>query len=376
MYKAIDKWLFPYFRSALKRPACSRPQHIIFMIADHYEPLGPGGMQPIEKGVSRVERWQAELPRVVDGFRDSDGSIPKHTFFYPEEEYHPEILNRVSDMCSLGLGEVEIHLHHEKDTADGIRDKISGFRDTLHRDHQCLGTDAEGNVRYAFIHGNWALCNSMPDGRNCGVNNELPILKETGCYVDMTMPSGPSPTQSRIVNSIYYAADRPSENRSYDWGRLLHAGGEGEGRDDLLMVQGPIALNWGWRKRGLIPHLDYGDISGKAGPGNSRVSCWVAQHIHVIGRPDWLFVKVHTHGCVEENMAVLLGQPMREMHELLTTRYNDGDRFRLHYTTAREMVNIIKAAEAGERGEPGDYRDYWIKPPDVVGRQTAENSAS
>ena len=33
---------------------------------------------------------------------------------------------------------------------------------------------------------------------------------------------------------------------------------------------------------------------------------------------------------------------------------------KLHYTTAREMVNIILAACDGCEGNPGDYRDYRL----------------
>ena len=31
---------------------------------------------------------------------------------------------------------------------------------------------------------------------------------------------------------------------------------------------------------------------------------------------------------------------------------------RLHYVTAREMVNILHAAEDGHSGDPGKFRDY------------------
>ena len=41
------------------------------------------------------------------------------------------------------------------------------------------------------------------------VNNELEILRDTGCYADFTMPSAPHPTQTWKINSIYSASDRP-----------------------------------------------------------------------------------------------------------------------------------------------------------------------
>ena len=46
---------------------------------------------------------------------------------------------------------------------------------------------------------------------------------------------------------------------------------------------------------------------------------------------------------------------------ILPGGFNDGTNFRLHYVTAREMYNIIKAAEAGKSGDPSAYRDFQIR---------------
>ncbi len=46
------------------------------------------------------------------------------------------------------------------------------------------------------------------------------------------------------------------------------------------------------------------------------------------------------------------------MHDHLERVYNDGSNYVLHYVTAREMYNIIKAAEAGRSGNPREYRDF------------------
>jgi hypothetical protein len=51
------------------------------------------------------------------------------------------------------------------------------------------------------------------------------------------------------------------------------------------------------------------------------------------------------------------------MHRELTTRYNDGIRWKLHYLTAREMYNIALAAMAGKAGDPHAYRNYRLQPP-------------
>jgi hypothetical protein len=90
--------------------------------------------------------------------------------------------------------------------------------------------------------------------------------------------------------------------------------------------------------------------------------------IHVEGRPEWVFVKVHTHGTQERDMDTLLGPQMHAMHDHLEKVYNDGVNHVLHYVTAREMYNIVKAAEAGRAGNPADYRDFHLPPPPLSGR--------
>src|SRR6202043_585670 len=98
-----------------------------------------------------------------------------------------------------------------------------------------------GEVAYGFVHGNWALDNSRPDGRWCGVNNELDILRQTGCYADFTLPSYPSPTQTRKINSIYYATDDPARPKSHDRG--INVGSAPRPANSLMLIQGPLALN-------------------------------------------------------------------------------------------------------------------------------------
>ena len=51
------------------------------------------------------------------------------------------------------------------------------------------------------------------------------------------------------------------------------------------------------------------------------------------------------------------------MFDYLEAKYNDGEKYRLHYVTAREAFNIVRAAEDGKSGNPGDFRDYVIPHP-------------
>jgi hypothetical protein len=68
---------------------------------------------------------------------------------------------------------------------------------------------------------------------------------------------------------------------------------------------------------------------------------------------------------LEANTEMLLGPAMQRFHGHLLDGFNDGDRYRLHYVTAREMANIVHAAEDGATGNPGALRDYLYPPPGI-----------
>ena len=214
---------------------------------------------------------------------------------------------------------------------------------------------------WSFIHGNWALDNSREDGRWCGVNNELQVLKDMGCYADFTLPSAPSDTQTSTVNSIYYATDDPHKPKSHDAGIPVHVGGSPVG--DLMIIQGPLTFLWKLKGIIPIPGIESGDIRTSSPPTKARVDAWIKTGIHVKGKPEWVFVKVHTHGAQERDMNTLLGPPAEEMFSYLEQQYNDGGQYCLHYVTAREMYNIVRAAESGKTGSPGEYRNFVIPRP-------------
>jgi hypothetical protein len=361
MIRSLDRWLPGYLASVLARSRRrSRPGHLCFCLADHFEPFR-GGVGP-EAGRAAVAKWVANYPGMAERFHDADGRSPRHTFFYPQEDYDEGCLEMLSSLCARGLGEVEVHLHHRNDTAEGLARKLTGFRDVLHDRHGLLGCDRGGACRYGFVHGNWALCNSRPDGDWCGVDHELAVLRRTGCYADFTFPSVPSPTQPRAVNAICRVQDSERGRRCFDRGERV-AAGTSPAVDGLLLIQGPVALDWRRRKWGLAPRIENAALTGVNPPTARRVDLWVRQQIRVIGRLDWVFVKVHTHGCVEENAAALMGREAERAHGHLCSAYNDGTNWRLHYVTARELYNIIRAAEDGAAGDPGDFRDYEIMAP-------------
>lgn len=354
-------WLPGYIRSQRRRRrAPDGLVHVLFCVADHYEP--DFGKASMAQERERVARWQAGYPAMANQFRDADGRPPQHTFFFPAEAYHAEHLDTLAEICSAGFGEVEVHLHHGHDTSAGLRARLTEFTSTLAERHGLLSRHADGRLAYGFIHGDWALDNGGRDASTCGVNDEITVLRETGCYADFTMPAVPNAAQSRIVNSIYYVQDDPQAPRSYDRGTHARVGATPPA-DSLLLIEGPLKLWWTNPITKPMPRIDSGTLDSSPGnrPTVARFARWVDAGVSVEGRPEWVFVKVHTHGAPERNAAVLLGDDIRRFHQDIGETFNDGTRYRLHYVTARELYNIAKAAEAGKTGDPSQYRDFALQ---------------
>ncbi len=329
--------------------------HVIFAFVDHFEPVVKPGQDPAQKSGALAD-WLRRYPALAAQHRDSDGRPPRHSWTFPLETYDPSIIEQLLSMCRSGLGEIEVHLHHDGDTAESFRARMEQGLERFAAHGVGVVDGIEGH-RFAFVHGDWALDNSHPEGRYCGVNNELAILRELGCFADVTLPSAPGPTQTRKINSIYYATDDPARPKSHDTGIDVEVGRPPSG--DLMIIQGPLLFDWRSRKLGVVPRIDNGAITGTYPGRPERVDAWVRLAIGVVGRPDWVFVKVHCHGANVGDREAVLGEEADTMFRHLETRYGSGA-WRLHYVTVREMFNIIKAAEAGKTGNPNGFRDYAI----------------
>ncbi len=292
-----ELWVPGYLRARVRRLLRpERPKRLWVAITDHYEPLGKADMP---QALDRVAAWQRRWPEIAAAAPpDATGRPPRYSFFYPQEEYRPQLIAPLAEFTRAGIGDVEVHIHHDHETVSGFREKISTFCRQLEENHGLLRR-RDGQLLFGFIHGNWALDNSRPDGRWCGLTGEIGLLRELGCYADFTMPSLPSPTQTRIINQIYWTTGPLDRPRSFDQGV---AAAPGRGRHgEMLMIPGPLGL----RLRGrIVPRLETGELAAYDPPIPSRVRRWLDLAPRL---GDDIFLKLYTHGAREDNAATLLG---------------------------------------------------------------------
>jgi hypothetical protein len=327
-------WLPVYWKS-LTAGNAPPPARIWLLIADHFEPL----CKPADETVARnrVAKWCQKWPDIARRHCDSGGNPPRYTFFYPEEEYRPHLLDGLAEMTEAGIADVEVHIHHDGEGERNFVERISNFTETLFAQHGLLRKHL-GKLIFGFIHGNWALDNSLPSGRWCGLNNEITLLRDLGCYADFTLPSAPSPAQTRMINTIYWASDDPMRPKSHDTGVPVRAGEPSA--SDLLMIPGPLALNWTSRKFGLLPRLETGELAASNPVTQQRVRLWL-KYAPRVG--DDMFIKLFAHGARENNAAQLLERDLDLTFQFMRDECaHQGSA--LHYVTAWQMREAVESA--------------------------------
>ncbi len=332
-----ELWLPAYIRDRIQnRFARKKIRRVWVAVMDHYEPFW--NRPSLEQAAARVKLWSDKWPEVAHACaRDSHGNPPQHTFFYPEEDYRFEFIEALAEMKRLGVADVEIHIHHDREGRDEFIRRMSSFRDQLFRVHGLLRQE-KGVTRFGFIHGNWALDNSLPNGLWCGLNDEISILRDLGCYADFTMPSGNSFSQSQIVNSIYWCTDDPLKPKSYDRGIPAHPREWENG--DLLIVDGPLGLRW--RER-LVPRLETGEVAAYDLPTAYRASRWFDLSPQIGGDK---FIKLYTHGATEANAAALLSRGLRGLYSFV---HDEAERreVSVYFVSAWQMYLAIRAVCQG-----------------------------
>lgn len=332
------------------------PKRVWLAICDHFEPLWRGADEAT--GRSRVELWHRLWPEIAARHRDSTGRPPRYSFFYPEEEYRPQLLEPLAQLSSAGIADVEVHLHHDGEGEARFVERMGSFTEALHRSHGLLRTQA-GRIVFGFIHGNWALDNARPDGRWCGLNNEISLLRDLGCYADFTLPAAPNPSQAGPINAIFRVRDDPRRPRSHSRGWIVRPGLPAEG--DLTLVTGPLGLDWRgrpwWR-----PRIETGELAAYSPPSRARVDLWLELAPRIGGD---VFIKLFAHGAQESNARSLLGGDLDRLFSDLEAVCRERS-LHLSYVSAWEMWCAVEAlrlcdpaAASGEAREreatPGSF---------------------
>jgi hypothetical protein len=344
-------WVAAAPTAALSGP----PTHVFLLFVDHFEP---------DYDVARTRRWAERYAALASRHRDSTGRPPQHTWFYPGEQGDDAILETLRGLTAGGFGEVELHFHHYYDTAETLRPQLESAIADFQR-HGFLKT-IDGQTRFAFVHGNFSLDNANGPAV-CGVNRELRLLRELGCFGDFTFPSVYLDSQPPTVNCIYAARDDDSP-KSYR--APLPIADLERGRADLMIFQGPLVFAPTLNLRRLFLDLDDGDIHEAMPATPARVDRWLRANVHVPERPDWVFIKLFAHGIsTEADEDAIMGDDFDGALSYLEQRYNDGRRYILHYVTAREAYNLARAAARGVQGDPREYVDSVIPPYVADGRR-------
>lgn len=372
-------WLVRYpFERAMNRleQTVFEKKHIIFTIADHFEPSWKrGGLLGFDDQLRRLDEYHEMARKTGEAVTDADGTKFRHTNFYPAEQYEKRILDKMAAMQSEGLGETEIHLHHgveKPDTAENLRKSLIEFRDCLAQEHKLLSRfDGAGDPKYAFVHGNLALANSC-SGRFCGVDEEMQILADTGCYADMTLASAPDESQVAMINKIYECGLPLTEKAPHRTGKSLEVG-----RNHTqfpVIFTGPLVFNWTRTIKGIpVPRLEDGALTANQPMNLARFNRWKNANITVKGRTDWVFVKLYCHGFFDYDQSACIGEDARKFFgEIIENGEKTGE-YKVYFASAREAANMVFAAIDGKRGSPGEYRDYRLKT--IMSEKTSENAA-
>ncbi len=289
-------WFFHYLADQIVHTKKLDPEkkHIVFLWVDHYEP-GKG-----TRGTKFNKYWLKKFKKISLKHKDSYENHFKYTWFYPYDHKNDSVLIALNQMAFDGFGEIEIHWHHP-------RMNSAQFEVALHHALQWYHQYGVSLVymkdtlfsRFGFIHGNWVLDNSGPQ---CGVNREIGILFRSGCYADFTFSTIETSAQPSLINSIYYVVDDPLP-KSYETGIPVSTDTV---YNRFMIFQGPIGFYFSNLS------FEYGAVEAFALGTKRRVDKWIRSNIHVKGQPDWIFVKVFSHGAqshaqvLEKNMDEVL----------------------------------------------------------------------
>lgn len=339
-------WLPAFFETYLQGVSPFQLQDkitdVMVVIADHHE------VKIKDKTNASTKKWLDQYLQVTEGISDSFGNPVQYSWFYPYDHKNSYSVIELNKAVYAGRGEIEFHWHHSHPDSASFEQELKEAVDWFGA-HGAMVEEHGGPSRFAFIHGNWSLDNARGE-RYCGVDNEIELLSRYGGYMDMTFYCC-SEAQPSMAASLYYVKDDP-EPKSYDVGEPVELGRE---NDDFLIFTGPLGFNWSELK------FEYGSLEAwDSRNWKKRIPLWVNGSPYIEGKPEWRFLKLYTHGAQSSDL--ILDEDFRTMLTEVK-RYTESEEINLHYVTAREAYNILKAAEAEKVGTPQEFKDFKVPKP-------------
>ncbi len=339
-------WLPSYLTATEIDPAIPDHQkHLIFLMVDHYE------HGTTDKATQANKEWCDSFRELSNSYRDNYGNRFRYTWFYPYDHHNAAIMRELSLMAYEGHGEVEMHWHLTSALGLTPADYPAALAEAVSWYQQfgaMITAGADPRTAFGYVAGSWDLDSARPGPKSHGITNQITSLFNEGCYADFTYSTIGTPAQPAKVNSLFYVTDDPLKPKSHNDGEDVLVGSVVN--DRLMIFEGPIAMDW-------HGGLEYAAIEADPRFSHERVDKWIKANIHVIGRPEWVFVKVYSHGAQSKN--VVIAHDMEVMLKNVIARCEERG-IALHFMSAREAFNVVKAAEAGQSGNPEEYRDYFI----------------
>ncbi|MDR0305742.1 MAG: hypothetical protein LBI42_02775 [Chitinispirillales bacterium] len=343
---STGRWLVSYIKRERRKKFWigDEPVHLHVAFCNHLSPFRNNVNQEIAE--HRIVTWGREYSRFASEHRDSQGRQPVHTFFYDESGYNPRFVDTLYKMCKAEIADVEILLRQKNDTSESFKRKLEGFRDVLFHHHGLLRRVGEDKIFFGFIYDGSAQSSSQLQKQFYDLKQKSLILKECGCYADFTFPSTPDTAQPPVINSIFFSDTADTKNNLYERGcrASIHNWSE----EDLLIIQGPLGVNWRNRRLCLFPRIETGEISSRNRFTPHRAKLWLDTPAQIEGAPGHIFLKLHTYGAVDSTVRYLFGESgMHDLYGYLEKTFHCNQGFFLHYVSAYEMYRRVQAVCQG-----------------------------
>jgi hypothetical protein len=129
-----------------------------------------------------------------------------------------------------------------------------------------------------------------------------------------------------------------------------------------LIFTGPLIFNWSRRIKGLpVPRIDDGELAANQPMDLARLARWQKANISVLGRPEWVFIKLYCHGFFDYDQEACIGESARRFFSEIIENGVKTNSYDVYFASAREAFNMVLAAMDGNSGSPGQYRDYRLQ---------------